>query len=85
MRTAQKLYEGIEIEGVPTGLITYMRTDSVIMSSNAVNTVREYIKENIGKKYLPVEPRIYKSKAKNAQEAHECIRPTNVSLLPSKY
>ena len=84
MRTAQKLYEGTEIEGEPTGLITYMRTDSVIMSNAAIREVREYIKENIGKKYLPLEPRIYKSKTKNAQEAHECIRPTNISLFPDK-
>ena len=84
MRTAQKLYEGTEIEGEPTGLITYMRTDSVIMSNAAIGEVREYIKENIGKEYLPFEPRIYKSKSKNAQEAHECIRPTNISLFPDK-
>ena len=84
MRTAQKLYEGAEIDGETTGLISYMRTDSVIMSSTAIQEVREYIKENIGKEYLPVEPRIYKSKVKNAQEAHECIRPTNVSFFPDK-
>ena len=84
MHTAQKLYEGIEIDGEPTGLITYMRTDSVVMSSTAINEVRNYVEKNIGKEYLPNEPRIYKSKAKNAQEAHECIRPTNINLSPEK-
>jgi len=84
MRTAQKLYEGTEIDGEPTGLITYMRTDSVIMSGEAINEIRSYVEENIGKKYLPDKPRIYKSKAKNAQEAHECIRPTNIILFPEK-
>ena len=84
MRTAQKLYEGIEIEGEPIGLITYMRTDSVIMSSTAISEIREYIKEHIGKDYLPYEQRVYKSNKKNAQEAHECIRPTNVFLFPEK-
>ena len=61
-----------------------MRTDSVIMSSAAIKEVRSYIKEIIGKDFLPTEPRIYKSKAKNAQEAHECIRPTNITLSPDK-
>ncbi len=84
MRTAQKLYEGTTIDGEPTGLITYMRTDSVIMANSAIEEVREYVKANIGKEYLPTEPRIYKSKAKNAQEAHECIRPTIISLSPQK-
>jgi DNA topoisomerase-1 len=82
MRAAQKLYEGAEIDGEPTGLITYMRTDSVIMSKDAIEKVRSYIVEKLGKEYIPVEPRIYKSKAKNAQEAHECIRPTNINLSP---
>ncbi len=84
MRTAQKLYEGTEIEGEPTGLITYMRTDSVTMSNSAIEEIRSYVDENLGKKYLPPEPRLYKSKAKNAQEAHECIRPTNINLSPKK-
>ncbi len=77
MRTAQRLYEGTEINGDTTGLITYMRTDSVIMSNDAINQVRGFVNENYGAEYLPDSPRIYKSKAKNAQEAHECIRPTN--------
>ena len=84
MRTAQRLYEGIEINGEPTGLITYMRTDSVTMSNEAINEIRKYINNQIGKEYLPQEPRIYKSKAKNTQEAHECIRPTNVNLTQNK-
>jgi DNA topoisomerase-1 len=82
MRTAQKLYEGTEIDGETTGLITYMRTDSVVMSNEAISQVRNFIGENYGKEYLPDAPRVYKSKAKNAQEAHECIRPTNVNLTP---
>ena len=82
MRTAQKLYEGTEIDGETTGLITYMRTDSVVMSNEAVNQIRNFVGENYGKEYLPDVPRVYKSKAKNAQEAHECIRPTNVNLTP---
>ena len=84
MRTAQKLYEGTEIDGEPTGLITYMRTDSVTMSKQAINEIREYVESNLGKDHIPTEPRIYKSKAKNAQEAHECIRPTNILLSPNK-
>ena len=84
MRTAQKLYEGKEINGEPTGLITYMRTDSVVMSSDAINEIRSYINKNLGNDYLPEKIRVYKSKAKNAQEAHECIRPTNVDLSPDK-
>ena len=82
MRTAQRLYEGTEINGDTTGLITYMRTDSVIMSNDAINQVRGFVNENYGAEYLPDSPRIYKSKAKNAQEAHECIRPTNINLTP---
>jgi len=82
MRTAQKLYEGTEIDGEPTGLITYMRTDSVIMSKDAIKEVRNYVIKNLGNNYIPYEPKIYKSKAKNAQEAHECIRPTNIELNP---
>ena len=84
MRTAQKLYEGKEIDGEPTGLITYMRTDSVIMSNDAIEEIRTYVRKNIGNEYIPDSPRVYKSKAKNAQEAHECIRPTNINLTPNK-
>ena len=84
MRTAQKLYEGTEIKGETTGLITYMRTDSVIMSNEAINQIRSFVTENYGANYIPENPRIYKSKAKNAQEAHECIRPTNIYLTPKE-
>ena len=82
MRTAQKLYEGTEIKGETTGLITYMRTDSVVMSNDAINQIRNFVTDNYGSNYLPEKPRIYKSKAKNAQEAHECIRPTNINQTP---
>ena len=82
MRTAQKLYEGTEIDDEPTGLITYIRTDSLIMSTEAIKEIRNYITNILGSDYMPTEARIYKSKAKNAQEAHECIRPTNVNLTP---
>ena len=84
MRTAQKLYEGAEINGETTGLITYMRTDSVVMAKNAINQVRNFVSKTYGKEYLPGTPRVYKSKAKNAQEAHECIRPTNIDLTPKE-
>ncbi len=82
MRTAQKLYEGTEINSETTGLITYMRTDSVVMSNEAINQVRNFVSQNYGNEYLPESPRVYKSKAKNAQEAHECIRPTDINLTP---
>jgi DNA topoisomerase-1 len=80
---AQKLYEGIDVGGETTGLITYMRTDSVNISEQAIADIREYI-SGIGKKYLPDQPRLYKTKAKNAQEAHEAIRPTTISRTPEK-
>ncbi|HCX14827.1 MAG TPA: type I DNA topoisomerase, partial [Rhodospirillaceae bacterium] len=70
MDTAQKLYEGFEIDGETVGLITYMRTDGVQIAGDAVITVRELIKSRYGEKFLPKSPREYKSKAKNAQEAH---------------
>lgn len=82
MQVAQKLYEGVEINGESTGLITYMRTDGVQLSPDAVNSFRNYIEQNFGEKYLPKSPKIYKSKVKNAQEAHEAIRPTNIHLTP---
>ncbi|MBG76758.1 MAG: DNA topoisomerase 1 [Alphaproteobacteria bacterium MarineAlpha5_Bin12] len=84
MRTAQRLYEGIEIDGDTVGLITYMRTDSIIMSKTAIDEIREYIKTNFGDSYLPEHSRIYKSKAKNAQEAHECVRPTSILRKPDE-
>jgi DNA topoisomerase-1 len=82
MRTAQKLYEGVEIGGETVGLITYMRTDGVTLSQEAITGARTLIKNKFGEKYLPEAPRTYKSKVKNAQEAHEAIRPTDLFLNP---
>lgn len=82
MRTAQKLYEGIDIGGETQGLITYMRTDGTTLSMDAVNQARNVISRDYGEKYLPDSPRLYKSKAKNAQEAHEAIRPTDLTRTP---
>jgi len=76
MQTAQRLYEGIDIGGETVGLITYMRTDGISMVGEALSECRDVIKNDIGAAYLPKEPRIYKTKAKNAQEAHEAIRPS---------
>ncbi len=84
MRTAQQLYEGIEIGGETVGLITYMRTDGVQLAKEAVTAMREQIKADFGPDYVPVAPREYISKSKNAQEAHEAIRPTDISLHPAK-
>lgn len=84
MRVAQKLYEGIAVGNETIGLITYMRTDGVDMAPEAVQQAREVIENSFGKKYLPKSPNVYKSKIKNAQEAHECIRPTDISLLPNQ-
>jgi DNA topoisomerase-1 len=82
MQVAQKLYEGVDIKGETTGLITYMRTDGVQIANEAVESARNYIKSNYGQDYVPASARVYKSKAKNAQEAHEAIRPTNLYLTP---
>ncbi len=82
MQIAQKLYEGLELGGETVGLITYMRTDSVNMSNDAIQACRKVIEADYGKDYLPDAPRFYKSKAKNAQEAHEAIRPTDLSRHP---
>jgi DNA topoisomerase-1 len=82
MRAAQRLYEGIEIGGETVGLITYMRTDGVDMAPEAVAQVRRAIASDYGDRYCPQVPRRYSSKAKNAQEAHEAIRPTDVSRRP---
>lgn len=84
MKIAQELYEGIDIQGMgAVGLITYMRTDSLRISEEAVNSAREYIETAYGKSYLPEKPRVYKSK-KNAQDAHEAIRPSIIELTPAK-
>ncbi|MBO6674332.1 MAG: type I DNA topoisomerase [Rhizobiales bacterium] len=82
MRIAQRLYEGTEINGETVGLITYMRTDGVQMAPEAIRSTRKLIGEKFGAKYLPDSPRLYSSKAKNAQEAHEAIRPTELSRTP---
>jgi len=82
MRAAQDLFEGVEIDGELTGLITYMRTDSVNLSNDAITEIRELVAKRYGKKALPDEPRVYKSKSKNAQEAHEAVRPTAAARAP---
>ena len=83
MRTAQRLYEGIELPGEGNvGLITYMRTDSVTLAEVAVDEIRNVIAERYGKKNVPDEPRQFKTKSKNAQEAHEAVRPTSVARHP---
>ena len=82
MQLAQKLYEGFEIGGETVGLITYMRTDSVQMSNDAIAEARTYIHSIYGDAYLPEQARRYKSKARNAQEAHEAIRPVDLSKTP---
>ena len=82
MQTAQKLYEGVAIDGETQGLITYMRTDGVQMAPEAISAIRGVIAKRYGDNYLPPSPRMYKTKAKNAQEAHEAIRPTDVTRHP---
>ncbi len=82
MRLAQQLYEGIDIGGETTGLISYMRTDGVQMAREAVMSIREHIDGSYGPDYVPGVPREYQSRAKNAQEAHEAIRPTEVGRTP---
>jgi len=84
MQVAQRLYQGFEIEGETVGLITYMRTDGTQISNEALQSCRNYIENKIGKNYLPDVPRNYSGKkAKNAQEAHEAIRPTDIYRDPS--
>ena len=83
MQIAQRLYQGIDIEGDTIGLITYMRTDGTNISNEAVELFRSYIKDKFGNNYLPNQPLNYSGKkAKNAQEAHEAIRPTDITLSP---
>ena len=83
MQIAQRLYQGIDIEGDTVGLITYMRTDGTNISNDALTDFRDFIKKNYGDNYLPKEPNNYSGKkAKNAQEAHEAIRPTDISRSP---
>ena len=84
MQIAQRLYQGVDIEGETTGLITYMRTDGTNISKEAIDDFRKFITDDYGDKYLPEAPNSYTGKkAKNAQEAHEAIRPTNISRKPS--
>ena len=82
MRVAQTLYEGKTIGGDSVGLITYMRTDSLSLAGEAIAACRQLIGESYGARYLPDKPRVFKTKAKGAQEAHEAIRPTNLSRRP---
>ncbi len=82
MQVAQQLYEGIDIGDGAVGLITYMRTDSVNMAAEAITEIRDVIKDRYGADNVPDEPRAYKTKAKNAQEAHEAIRPTSAKITP---
>src|SRR5271165_1254415 len=84
MQIAQKLYEGIDIGGETVGLITYMRTDGVQIVPEAVSQARGQIETQFGKRYVPSAPRVYKTKAKNAQEAHEAIRPTDFRRVPDR-
>jgi DNA topoisomerase I len=84
MQVAQQLYEGVDVGGETVGLITYMRTDGVQMAGEAIGEARQLIGENYGSRYLPGVPRAYTSKSKNAQEAHEAIRPTSFTRLPEK-
>jgi len=82
MRVAQQLYEGIDIGGTTVGLITYMRTDSVNLAQEAIDEIRTLIAERYGKDNVPAKPNVYKTKSKNAQEAHEAIRPTVAAQTP---
>ncbi|MET3595632.1 DNA topoisomerase-1 [Mesorhizobium shonense] len=83
MQVAQKLYEGMDVGGETAGLITYMRTDGVQMAPEAIEAARDAIVSEFGAKYLPEKPRFYTTKAKNAQEAHEAIRPTDFKRTPA--
>ncbi len=84
MRIAQQLYEGVDTGGGSQGLITYMRTDSVSLAGSAIGEIRQTIASEFGEKLVPEKPNFYKSKSKNAQEAHEAIRPTVAKLTPIK-
>src|SRR5579862_9510381 len=82
MRLAQQLYEGVDLGGETVGLITYMRTDGVAIAGEAIAAARSLIAQEFGDRYLPNAPRVYRSPAKNAQEAHEAIRPTDLARKP---
>jgi len=83
MRIAQRLYEGLDLTGETVGLITYMRTDGVAISGEAIAAARRLIGGEFGPRYVPDQPRVYRSPAKNAQEAHEAIRPTDIDRKPA--
>ena len=82
MRTAQQLYEGVDVGPGTVGLITYMRTDSTNLADEAVREIRDYVAKQFNATYLPKDPVVYRSKSKNAQEAHEAIRPTSIFRTP---
>lgn len=82
MRTAQQLYEGVDVGSGTVGLITYMRTDSVHLAQEALDEIRESIANRFGEEKVPAKPHVYKTKARNAQEAHEAIRPSSVKRTP---
>ena len=84
MQVAQRLYEGINLGGETVGLITYMRTDGVQITPEVIPSIRDQITESYGKEYVPEKSRLYTSKAKNAQEAHEAIRPTDIARIPKE-
>ncbi len=84
MRLAQQLYEGVDFGDGAVGLITYMRTDSVNLANEALQEIRQVITANYGQESLPDSPRVYKTKSKNAQEAHEAVRPTSAAITPER-
>lgn len=84
MRVAQQLYEGVDVGSGTVGLITYMRTDSFSLATEAVMQIRDYVKKNFDADYLPKSPVMYKTKSKSAQEAHEAIRPTDITRTPAQ-
>ncbi len=84
MRVAQQLYEGMDVGSGTVGLITYMRTDSFSLATEAVMQIRDYVKKNFDADYLPKSPVMYKTKSKSAQEAHEAIRPTDITRAPAQ-
>ena len=83
MRVAQQLYEGVDVGGGPEGLITYMRTDSISLAREAVDDIREFVAKRYGKENVPARPNVFKSNSKNAQEAHEAVRPTDIARTPA--
>jgi DNA topoisomerase-1 len=84
MRVAQQLYEGMDVGGGTVGLITYMRTDSFSIAVEAIAQIRDYVKKNFDAEYLPKSANVYKTKSKSAQEAHEAIRPTDITRTPTQ-